>query len=265
MFHISKNGIYYKFGGTGGFYFDMCPSEIFNPIASGLILFYDTSISASYGGSGATITDLQGNSNGTLVNSPTYSNDNDGILIFNGIDEGLYTNTTLNSKFSGTSPTKSEIQSLFIWVNPISQGNIVVERGNSGLDDVSWFNSDIDVVDVGGNAEFRFSAWAGNLLSRVTSSQTFNDWYYAGWTYDGTTLIGYINGVSVGSVALNRLAPYNGGKDFYFSIGSSTATNMGVNSYANMKFGAFQVYNTCLNASQVLQNYNSTKERFETI
>ena len=263
MFHISKNGIYYKFGGTSGFCFDMCPPEIFNPIASGLILFYDTSISASYGGSGATITDLQGNSNGTLVNSPTYSNDNDGILIFNGTNEGLYTNTTLNTKFSGTSPTKSDIQSLFIWVNPISQGNIVVERGNSGLDDVSWFNSDIDVVNVGGNAEFRFSAWAGNLLSRVTSSQTFNQWYYSGWTYDGTTLTGYINGVSVGSVALNRIAPYNVGQNLFFSIGSSTATNMGVNSYANMKLGAFQVYNTCLNASQILQNYNSTKERFE--
>lgn len=33
----------------------MCPPEIFNPAVSGLILFYDTSISASYGGSGGTI------------------------------------------------------------------------------------------------------------------------------------------------------------------------------------------------------------------
>lgn len=262
MFHISKNGIYYRFSGTGGFCFDMCPPDIFlTPIAS-LILSYDVSISASYGGSGANIIDLQGNSNGTLVNSPTYSTDNGGILNFNGTDEGIYTNTTLNSLFPGTFPAKSEAQSTFIWVNPASQGNIVVERGTSGLNDVVWFDSNIDVVNVGGNAEFRLSVWHGGLVTRVTSSQTFNSWYYAGWTYDGTTLIGYINGASVGSVTLNRIAPYNVGQNFYFSIGSSTATNMGVNSYCNMKFGAFQVYNEALTSTQVLNNFNSTKTRF---
>lgn len=262
MFHISKNGRYYKFTGTDGFNFDMCPPEIFGPTISSLILSYDVSISSSYGGSGSNIFDLQGNSNGTLVNTPTYSSDNGGILTFNGVDEGIYTNTSLNSLFPGTSPNKSEAQSLFTWINPISQGNVIVERGNSGLNDGVWFDSNIDVVNVGGNAEFRFSVWTGNLLSRVTSSQTFNNWYYVGWTYNGTTLVGYVNGVSVGSVALNRIAPYNVGQNFYFSIGSSTGTNMGVSSYTNMKFGAFQVYNAALTNTDVLQNFNSTKTRF---
>lgn len=262
MFHISKNGKYYKFVGTDGFNFDMCPPEVFEPTISSLILSYDISISASYGGSGANVIDLQGNSNGTLVNSPTYTSDSGGILTFNGVNQGIYTNTSLNSLFPGTSPTKSEAQSIFTWIYPISQGNIIVERGNAGLNDVAWFNSDIDVVNVAGAAQFRFSAWHGSLISRVTSSQTFNNWYYAGWTYDGTTLTGYVNGISVGSVALNRLAPYNSGQNFYFSIGSSTGTNMGVASYANMKFGSFQVYNAALTDTQVLQNYNSTKTRF---
>ena len=262
MFHISKNGKYYKFTGTDGFNFDMCPPEIFEPTISSLILSYDISVSASYGGSGANIFDLQGNSNGTLVNSPIYSSDNGGILTFNGVNQGIYTNTSLNSKFPGVSPTKSEAQSTFVWVYPVSQGNIIVERGTSGLNDVIWFDSNIDVVNVGGTAQFRFSVWHGNLLNRVTSSQTFNNWHYVGWTYDGTTLIGYVNGVSIGAVALNRIAPYNVGQNFYFSIGSSTATNMGVNSYCNMKFGAFQVYNTALTSNDVLSNFNSTKTRF---
>lgn len=245
-----------------GFWFEAVNPDVPSVVVPAPILYYDVSVSASYGGSGANIFDLEGSSNGTLVNAPTYSTDNGGILTLNGIDEGIYTNTSLNSKFPGISPSKSEAQSLFIWVNPITQGNVVVERGTSGLNDVSWFDSNIDVVNVGGNAEFRFSVWAGNLLSRVTSSQTFNQWYYAGWTYNGITLTGYINGVSVGSVALNRLAPYNSGADFYFSIGSSTATNMGVSSYTNMKFGAFHVYNVAISGSQVLQNYNTSRTRF---
>ncbi len=231
-------------------------------VDAGLILHYDISISASYGGSGANLFDLEGSSNGTLVNAPTYSTDNGGILTFNGVDEGIYTNTSLNSKFPGISPNKSEAQSIFTWVYPISQGNIIVERRNAGLSDDVWFDSNIDVVNVGGTAEFRLSVWHGSLVSRVVSSQTFNNWYYVGWTYDGATLVGYVNGVSVGSVALNRIAPYNVGENFHFSIGSSTATNMGVNSYCNMKFGAFHVYNVALSGSQVLQNYNVDKTRF---
>jgi len=238
--------------------------EPVNPgiVDAGLILHYDISVSASYGGSGVNLFDLEGSSNATLVNAPTYSADNGGILTLNGVDEGIYTNASLNSKFPGVSPTKSEAQSTFVWVNPVTQGNIIVERGNSGLNDVAWFNSDIDVVNVGGAAEFRLSAWQGNLVTRVTSSQTFNNWYYVGWTYDGSTLVGYVNGVSVGSVAINRIAPYNVGENLFFSIGSSTATNMGVGSYCNMKFGAFHVYSVALSGSQVLQNYNAARTRF---
>ena len=261
MFHIDK---YRRFvsmfsRSSTGFWFEPVNPGI---VDSGLILHYDVSVSASYGGSGVNIFDLEGSSNGTLVNAPVYSTDNGGILTFNGVNEGIYTNTSLNSKFPGVSPNKSEAQSIFTWVYPISQGNVIVERGTPTLNDVSWFDSNIDVVDVGGNAEFRFSVWTGNLLSRVTSSQTFNDWYYVGWTYDGTILVGYVNGVSVGSVALNRIAPYNVGENFFFSIGSSTATNMGVSSYSNMKFGAFQVYNIAISSSQVLQNYNVARTRF---
>lgn len=248
------------FGRTStGFWFEPVNPGI---VDAGLILHYDISISASYGGSGANLFDLEGSSNATLVNAPTYSTNNGGILTFNGVDEGIYTNTSLNSKFPGVSPNKSEAQSIFVWVNPASQGNIVVERGTSGLADTVWFDSNIDVVNVGGAAQFRLSVWHNSLVSRVTSTKTFNNWYYVGWTYDGTTLVGYVNGVAVGSVALNRVAPYNVGENFYFSIGSSTATNMGVSSYVNMKFGAFQVYNVALSDSQVLQNYNVARTRF---
>lgn len=268
MFHISKNGVYYFFGaGNFGFMFDMCPPSVFGAglVTEGLILHYDISVSASYGGSGITVTDLKGNSNASLVNAPTYFESNDGILVFNGVNEGLYTNTALDSKFAGTSPTKSEITSLFLWVKPMSQGNILVERGSATINDDIWFESNIDITAAG---QFRFTAWNGGGggwpagAVYASSSQTLNEWYYAGWTYNGSSLTGYVNGTNVGTVTFNRLAPYNNGHNLHYSIASQTATNTGVNSFCSMSLGAFQVYNKALSSAEVLQNYNAAKSRF---
>ena len=262
MFHISKNGVYYFFGaGNAGFSFDMCPPSVFGEgfITEGLILHYDISVAASYGGAGATVTDLKGNSNGTLVSAPTYLSDNGGILVFNGVDEGLYTNTALDALFAGASPTKSEVTSIFLWVKPMSQGNILVERGNSGINDVAWYESNIDITAAG---QFRLGTWNGAAISTVTSNQTLNNWYYVGWTYNGSTLTGYVNGVSVGTNTFNRSAPYNNARNLYYSIAAQTATNTGVKAFCSMSLGAFQVYNTALSATEVLQNYNAAKSRF---
>ena len=63
--------------------------------AANLILHYDIGNAASYPGSGATVTDLKGNSNVTLYNGPTYSS---GYLTFDGSNDTLITNTSLASK-----------------------------------------------------------------------------------------------------------------------------------------------------------------------
>jgi hypothetical protein len=48
---------------------------------AGAFVIYDFGNPASYGGSGSTVNDVSGNSrNGTLVNSPTWTSDNGGIL-----------------------------------------------------------------------------------------------------------------------------------------------------------------------------------------
>ena len=51
----------------------------------------------------------------------------------------------------------------------------------------------------------------------VTSSipTPFNNWYYVGMTYNGSTLTAYIDGVSAGSITFNRFAPYNSGNGLF--------------------------------------------------
>lgn len=230
---------------------------------AGLILNYDIGNAVSYPGSGTTVNDLRNNSAASLINSPTYSA---GYLTFNGTNQALITSTDLKgirNLFLGTSPNVSEVTSLFMWVYPSSAGNILVERGSTNHLDQSgvWAASNIEINSSG---NFSFGTWNGSNMNDkvVSTAQSFNTWYYVGWTYDGATLTAYINGVAVGSVTFNRAAPYNAGFEIHYSIASPAATNMGTNSYCNMRLGAFQIYNASLTAAQVLKNYNVTKATY---
>jgi len=65
-------------------------------VMNGLVLCLDAGNTKSYPGSGTTWIDLSGNSNtGTLTNGPTYSSENGGSLVFDGIDD--YVTTSLGT------------------------------------------------------------------------------------------------------------------------------------------------------------------------
>ena len=170
-------------------------------VSSGLICHLKTAPPT-----GSTWTDDRGNSNATLANSPTYSSSNGGYISLNGSNQYVMTSTSLNAQISGTSPNKSTAQSIFIWCYPTEQGVIVSEIGQAVINS-AWHDSNIEMSSSG---LISFSVWHGSLVNRVTStSRSFNAWYHLGWTYSGTTLTAYINGVSVGTATLTRQAPFN--------------------------------------------------------
>jgi hypothetical protein len=227
---------------------------IVTPIVStGLILNYNINDASSYPGSGTTVTDLTGSSNATLYNSPTYTASGGGYLTFNGSNQYLGTNTALGSKLNPAN--SSTVISIFVWMYPMDNGVIVSELGtttpNSG-----WHDSQIEMVA----GTLRFSVWQNNPGFASTISTPLNNWYYAGFTYNGTVLTGYVNGVSaVTSGTITRATP---GANLYYAIATLDATNLGDGTAANMRFGGMQVYNTALAAADVLQNYNAQKSRF---
>jgi hypothetical protein len=222
-------------------------------ITSGLILNYDISNSSSYPGSGTTITDLQANSNATIFNSPIYISSGGSYLIFNGSNQYFRTNTALGSKLNPVN--SSTIISIFVWVYPMDDGVIVSEIGST-TPNSGWHDSQIEMV--GGT--LRFSVWSNNPGFASSISTPLNNWYYVGFTYDGTNLRGYVNGsLAVTSGTISRSTP---GANLYYAIAHNDATNLGDGTFANMRFGGMQVYNTALSGPNVLTNYNATKSRF---
>lgn len=226
------------------------------------ILCYDFTNFNSYPGSGTVVTDIVKNSDGTLVNSPSYSGFTSGSMYFDGVNEYLMTDTPLDGFFAGSSPNKSEVTSIFLWVYPMDNGVILSEQGTSPTPNGGWHDAQIEMV--GGT--LKFGMWSGTFVSSITSSiaTPLNNWYYIGMVYNGSTLTAYVNGVSAGSLTFDRNAPYNFGSNLYYGLGVNDSTNMGDGSYSRMLLSRFEVYNYSLTQSQISYNYNMTKGRFIT-
>lgn len=226
---------------------------------NGLILRYvigdiDSYSGATYSGTNSVIIDLQGNSNATLFNGPTFSLN--GYLNFDGVNDYLITNTSLNSKLSP--PTTSTVISFFCWIYLQDNGVIISEQGTT-IPDSNWFDSQIELV----SGILRFSVWPYSFgTSKITSSIStpLNNWYYVGLTYDGTTLRAYVNGSLAGSSTYARQTPSASG--LYYTVGFGCSTNQGDGTYAKLKMGDFHVYNTALSSQQILNNYNATKNNY---
>jgi hypothetical protein len=226
--------------------------------ADGLILRYVIRDIDSYSGT-TNITDLQNNSNGTLISGPTYSIN--GYINFDGINDYVMTNTSLNSKLSPN--TSSTIISVFIWIYPQDDGVIVTEQGTTSLNG-GWHTSIIEIV----SGQLKFSVWPRTLIITSSISISLNNWYYVGLTYDGTTLRAYVNGQLAGSAVFVRSAP-NPTNGLYYAIAAEDTTDLDGQvlsgpggTYAKMKFGDFHVYNTALSQQQILNNYNFTKSNY---
>jgi hypothetical protein len=228
-------------------------------------MYWDIQNTSSYGGSGTIITDLKGNSNGTLIGTipftlGTPSSGNPNYLEIQGSSsEYISTNTDLNPFLSPVN-TGTEI-SHFIWVYPTINGIIVNEQGSS-TPMTGWHDSQVELV-------------SNNLLLRVWNlsppyitsniSLVFNTWNYIGLTYNSdTTLTAYLNGVAVGTANLNRQTPFNngGGLSLHYSLGANDTTNMGNGTGSTFRFGAFHVYNRALSSSEVNENYNLSKNSY---
>ena len=224
-------------------------------VSAGLILNYDIGNASSYSGAGSTVTDLQANSNATLFNTPTFASN---YLTFNGTNQYLTTNTSLNSKLSPANT--STVISIFVWVYPIDNGVIVQELGQT-TPNTGWHDSQIEMVA----GTMKFSVWQNQPGFSSTISTPLSAWYYAGFTFDGSVLRGYVNGaLAVTSATITRSTPYNNGGNLplHYAIAHTDATNLGDGTFSNMRLGAFHIYNTALSAGQVLTNFQAGRSRY---
>ena len=214
-----------------------------NIVLNGLVLALDAANPRSYPGSGTTWTDISGgNRNGTLINGVGYSSNYKGILLFDGTNDyitvpntGLLANGTGNFSYN-------------VWVNLQGkpQYGTIYENGYYYAGILIRYEYDGITIFAGGG----YAYWG-----KFSFNPPLGQWNHLGFVRNGNQIDFYVNGVY--QTAMGFTANINYDPNLFIGT-SQHATSQCFNGYiANT-----QIYNRALTASEVLQNYNATQQRF---
>ena len=202
-----------------------------NIVTNGLVINVDASNSSSYVGSGTSWYDISGNSNHlTLANGPVFTGTNGGIFTFDG------TNDNANRAF--TWPTD--------------------------------FTFDLFCKPISSDGGFSRIIGTGDVFEFAISNTSEIRYYYPGtWASTGVT-------ITFGSYV--QLCAVKSGSSFYLykngalvnsaSIVVSSITSLYLSSRHNSvelvssSIGAFKIYNRVLSATEIEQNYNALRGRY---
>lgn len=231
-------------------------------VTSGLTLYLDAGNLKSYPTSGTTWTDLTKNGNNSTLTNCTFNSSNLGNIVFNGSTSYIACGL---AQSVGSDPTLPF--SVSVWVKKNASNGAyqsVVERyqGITITNKFGWYIA-LDMNKIGNYSVGDLSVVMNNsqvIDSIVTStgSSVLNEWKNVTFTYDGSNGYLYVDGVLKDSKA----------KPTGTISANSRNLNMGYTSvspgqYLNGNVVNLLLYNRTLSASEVLQNYNATKWRFQ--
>ena len=220
-------------------------------VTDGLVLALDAADKNSYSGSGTTWRDLSGNTNNnTLTNGPTFNSANGGSIVFDGVDDFC----------QGTIPSSafSSAHSICCWFyrNTITNWSALFSN-NVGTNSCSILTFIDGTNFLGIN---QVGVQAANIAMDIGSH--LNRWIYATITFagasSGNTVTVYV--YKDGSLLTNSGPLYwnlSTGTSYY--IGRHYQTEVQI---LNGNIPSVSVYNRALSASEIAQNYNAQKSRF---
>ena len=216
-------------------------------VTNGLVLNLDAGFTPSYPTTGTTWYDLSGNgNNGTLVNSPTFSSSNNGVIVFDGVDDRIF--ILNNNSFN-----VADNITLEMWVKlQVSQSNnlgfLIKYTGNDGYLFYVTNNSDKAFAFDYRNRDGTYYRTIGttNIQDGVWKCLTVQKSGLYSRVYINSTLEGTTVASTVGDMSSN--VDLNLGTDF--------------STYMNGQMGSFRIYNRALTQAEITQNYNAIKSRY---
>jgi hypothetical protein len=219
---------------------------------SNIVLYLDAANTNSYPGTGTTWTDLSGQSNnGTLINGPGYNSGNGGSLVFDGSNDYVSETSALSDSFLQGNWTIS------FWVNfdslntgTTSNDKILLHHGSFAV------NKGLHLVQR--NSRIHFGLLGNDIQGSAIVST--NTWYHVTFTLNNTTFVKqiFING------SLDNSGIGNGGA--YTGTGSNTRIGGEVVTFGQPfdgKMSSVIAYSGVLTSSQIAENYNAFKERYD--
>ena len=211
-----------------------------NSVNDGLVLNFDPANSRSYPGIGITINNLSGIGNtGVLTNGPTFSQLNGGTISFDGSNDYI--------QIINEIPPLSTF-TIDLWINSVvpADGHRIIFDGYNTFR-VSILSGKYMVG--AGNG----STWINFYLYSVRNP-IYNTWEHICWTWDGSKSKLYLNGAFEAEQSSAAFSTISG------ELRLAGFVQGGYN--WNGKLSASKIYNRALSSTEVLQNYNATKNRY---
>lgn len=236
--------------------------KIINSSTSGAFFYYDPGNTSSYNG-GNTLFDLSGNNNNaTIVNNPLHTSGNGGYFTLDGNDEYILSPNIIDGS--------NEEHTVEIWIYPTSLNLSLWSDLGQTTPNFNYHFAGGQIYNDGSNYQVITGLWSGTRIQRVINYiNTFsplNKWQQVVRTYDGINLKPYYNGQPGSSSVIDYISPYdyNAGMDWYIAFGASdftSYTGTTANYFAG-RYGIIRYYKRALNDSEVLQNYESDKNKY---
>jgi hypothetical protein len=212
-------------------------------VTDGLVLYLDAGNVKSYPTTGTTWTDLVGVNNGTLTNGPTFSTDGGGSIVFDGINDYGQVEHSDSLYITGS-------YTIEFWFKTI---------GSTANDNKTLWEKGVNksIIQTYGPGTF--------YLHYIQTSPQTNaelmdgNWKHVVATWDKPNSIGYfyLNSVLKHSASIGSSGNFPNTN--FMQIMGRIPQGTG---FLNGKISTWRMYNKYLSPSEILQNYNATKQRF---
>jgi hypothetical protein len=209
-----------------------------NIVTNGLVLALDAANRRSYVSGSSVWNDISGNRNsGSLLNTPSFSSANGGIISFDGVDD-----------FVNFSTTNLIVNTVNVWVYlKNTQGAPIIYSGTDTYNSGEW---EWSIYIYSNTIYFRGNAGGFGAINYPASD------YVNKWT--NFTLIRNFNSKSY----LYENGIYKNEANEASSINTNQLRIAKGGQYANMNLANTQIYNKALSPQEVLQNYEGLKSRY---
>ena len=217
-------------------------------VSSGLQLYLDAAVSASYAGSGTTWYDLSGqNNNVVMQNSGNISYTSSGGGYFTLSSNGYFNKATTTGIPIGTSA-----YTMSVWVQ-WATGTWPTFGGMIGIGNASTVNQTNQFRTTGTNALINY--WYANDLPATSTVSPASQWVNIVAQWDGTTRKIWVNGTQVASAAASGL-------NVSSSLLQVGATNVGGTETLQGNIGQALIYNRALSSTEINNNYTAIRTRY---
>lgn len=219
-------------------------------VTDGLVFCIDAGNSKSYPGSGSSWTDVQSNNNVTLSGSPSYSNNNKGYLSFSSASSQYGTASSPGNLSTWT------VETFVRFTSSYSTKVSSIVTGQYNLSNKLNFSIGTNNAPINYNIAVGF--FDGSWHNTTGVAYATNTWVHIVGSYDGATVKQFTNGVQVQTLSYAG-TPSSGGELRINRRWDDTVTS---GNLFDSNISLIRIYNRALSSSEIAQNYNASKGRF---